>query len=59
MTFARSYWKSLALWVMHRQREEVKGIHVCKYGNLMRQEGSNVLQLQLHCNYTNNNVKPI
>ena len=31
--------KWLALWVMHRQRE-VNGMHVCKYGNLMRQEGS-------------------
>jgi hypothetical protein len=30
----------LALWVMHRQRGEVKGMHVCKYENLMRQEGS-------------------
>jgi hypothetical protein len=32
--------KCLALWVMHRQRGEVKGKHVCIYGNLMRQEGS-------------------
>ena len=30
----------LALWVMHRQREEVNGMQVCKYGNLMGQEGS-------------------
>ena len=30
----------LALWVMHRQREEKNGIQVYKYGNLMGQEGS-------------------
>jgi hypothetical protein len=33
-------WKGLALWVMHRQRGEVNGMHVCKNGNLMRQEAS-------------------
>ena len=43
---------------MHRQHGEVNGMHVCKYGNLMRQEVNNGLQLQLHRNYTNN-VKPI
>ena len=32
--------KCLALWIMHTQREEVKGMQVCKYGNLMGQEGS-------------------
>jgi len=52
-------WKCLALWVIDRQRGEVNGMHVCKYGNLMRQEANNELQLQLHCNYTNNNVKII
>jgi hypothetical protein len=30
----------LAQWVMHTQRGEVNGIQVCKYRNLMRQEGS-------------------
>jgi len=25
---------------MHRKRGEVNGMHVCKNGNLMRQEGS-------------------
>jgi hypothetical protein len=30
----------LALWVMHRQCGEVNGMYMCKYGNLMRQEGS-------------------
>ena len=32
--------KCPALWVMHTQRGEVKGMQVCKYGNLMGQEGS-------------------
>ena len=32
--------KCLALWVINRQRGEVNGMQVCKYGNLMRQEGS-------------------
>jgi len=32
--------KCLALWVMHTQRGEVNGMQVCKYGNLMGQEGS-------------------
>jgi len=32
---------------------------VCKNGNLMRREVTNELHLQLHCIYTNNNVKPI
>jgi hypothetical protein len=32
--------KCLALGVMHRERGEVNGMRVCKYGNLMRQEGS-------------------
>jgi hypothetical protein len=31
--------KCLALWVIHRQRGEVNGMHGCKYGNLMRQAG--------------------
>jgi hypothetical protein len=52
--------KCLELWVVHRQRGELNGMHVCICGNLMRQEGSeNELQLQLHCNYINNKVKPI
>jgi hypothetical protein len=29
-----------SLWVMHKKRGEVNGMHVCKNGNLMRQEGS-------------------
>jgi hypothetical protein len=32
--------KCLALWVLHRQRGDVNEIHVCKYGNVMKQEGS-------------------
>jgi hypothetical protein len=32
--------KRFALCVMHRQSGEVNGMQVCKYGNLMRQEGS-------------------
>jgi len=31
--------KCLALWVLHRQRGDVNGMHVCKYENVMRQEG--------------------
>jgi len=29
-----------ALWVMHRRHGEVNGLHVCKNGNPMRQEGN-------------------
>jgi len=32
--------KCLPLWVMHRQRGEVNGMQLGKYGNLMGQEGS-------------------
>jgi len=39
-TLARSYWKCGALWVVHKERREVNGMHVCKNGNLMRQEAS-------------------
>jgi len=39
-TLLRSYWKCLTLCVIHRQLGEVNGMHVCKYGNLMSQEGS-------------------
>jgi hypothetical protein len=38
MTLARSYSKCRALWVMHKKHREVNGMHVCKDGNLMRQE---------------------
>jgi hypothetical protein len=39
-TLARSYWKSRALWVMHKKSREVNETHMCKNGNLMRQEAS-------------------
>ena len=39
-TVSRSYWKCRAVWVMHTKRGEVNGMHVCKNGNLMRQEAS-------------------
>jgi len=32
--------KCLAPWAMHTQRGEVNGMQVCKYGNMMGQEGS-------------------
>jgi len=39
---------------------EVNRMRVCENGNLMRREGSDLeLHLQLHCIYTNDNVKPI
>ena len=39
-TVLRSYWKCRALWVMHKKHGEMNGMHVCKNGNLMRQEAS-------------------
>jgi len=36
----KAYWKYRALWVIHKERREVNGMHVYKNGNLMRQEAS-------------------
>jgi hypothetical protein len=60
---ARSYWTCLALWIMHRKRWQVKGMHVCKNGTPDK-TGSKWIMICnyrniCNCKYINNNLKPV
>jgi len=60
---ARSYWTCLALWVMHRKRWQVNGMHVCKNGTPDETGSKWIINCSYtnicNCNYINNNLEPV